>query len=450
MAFREAIARRLRLFIFLAALPGILGLARLALRNPGDMRLYYEYANLVLGRPAQKEWVAWFPQKNRPEPHETTVLSRHQVPYLDFACEYPPMALAVMALPRLVSHDLKSYGLAYHAMSAVAATVALLLLLLLARGTEDPPRDCFLVAAGWSGAVLANGSMITTRFDIYAALFALLAVRQLQLRRLGLAGGALGVGAAIKLWPIVGVAMAAVYRRDLRESARLVAVTIAVFLLPHVALFVFWGSRSWSYLTYHAVRGIHFESFIGNLLMIVSKLSGSTLSVKLSYGAYHLVLERGTAQIASWSWLLAMLPLVYLLLRSVVRWPPSPPGDAWRASALLLATLTALVVVSAKVLSGEYLIWLAFLFLVPTDKRWPARAALLIVAGFLTKHFYRSYDRALVGDFGPNILLTVRNLMLLASLALGLRSAADRAAQGPEVPAPLGRPPGGLRPYPGG
>ena len=249
-------------------------------------------------------------------------------------------------------------------------------------------------------------------------------------RRIGTAGAALGVGAAIKLWPMAGVMMAAVYRRDLRQSSRLVAATIAVFLLPHLALFVFWGSRSWAYLTYHAARGIHFESFLGNLLMMASKLAGHTLPVELSYGAYHLVLAPETAQIASLLWLLVMLPLLFLLLRSVISWPPSPPGDVWRSCALVLATLTAWIIVSAKVLSGEYLIWLAFLSLVPTDRRWTTRAALLIGAGFLTKRFYRSYDHAIVGDLGPNILLTVRNVILLVSLVLGLRSAAELTDRG--------------------
>jgi hypothetical protein len=220
--------------------------------------------------------------------------------------------------------------------------------------------------------------------------------------------------------------MAVVYRRDLRSAGRLIAGAVAIFLLPHLALLAAPGDRPWSYLTYHATRGIHFESVLGNLLSLGSRISGSLLPVKMSYGAYHLVLAARTAQVASMAWLLAMLPLFYFILRSAFKWPSPTPSDAWRASALLLVTVVVWVLVSSKVLSGEYLIWPAFLFLIPTDKRWTARAALVILAGFLTKRFYRSYDSALAGDLGPSILLTVRNLLLLAAFALGLRSVADR------------------------
>jgi hypothetical protein len=77
--------------------------------------------------------------------------------------------------------------------------------------------------------------------------------------------------------------------------------------------------------------------------------------------------------------------------------------------------------VAAKVYSGEYLIWLAFLVVLPTDKTWLWRVGLVVVAGLLTKRVYTTYDAAISGELAPYVVLALRNAAIGAVLALSVR-----------------------------
>jgi hypothetical protein len=86
--------------------------------------------------------------------------------------------------------------------------------------------------------------------------------------------------------------------------------------------------------------------------------------------------------------------------------------------------------VAAKVYSGEYLIWLAFLVVIPTDKTWLWRVGLVVLAGMLTKRVYSTYDDAISGALLPYLVLALRNASIGAVLALTVRGLSRLAARG--------------------
>jgi hypothetical protein len=92
---------------------------------------------------------------------------------------------------------------------------------------------------------------------------------------------------------------------------------------------------------------------------------------------------------------------------------------------LSCAALVALVIVTSKVLSPQFLVWLIPLALVVETSSWPWIAAMLGGACVLTQLLYPSHYEELVAlQPGPVALLVVRNALLVAvALVLGVQLA---------------------------
>ena len=123
-----------------------------------------------------------------------------RLPYRDFPVEYPPLALAAMALPRLLASTLAGYRVAFAAMIAllylVLCWIAGRLAGLLAGA---PPPE--VVWRRMALLALAVGPLLVQRFDLVPAALVAGAVLALSSRRDGLAGALLGLGIMTKLYP---------------------------------------------------------------------------------------------------------------------------------------------------------------------------------------------------------------------------------------------------------
>ena len=135
-----------------------------------DPRLYYEVAGQALGRPADEAYLR-MKRDNTPLTAPLAVSSvpagHRRLPYRDFAVEYPPLALGVFVLPRLLTDNADRY---MHIMQAMMGGAILVTTFVLARmlrrlrpEVQDPTRLALLLTALTVGLA---GSYMVRRFDV--------------------------------------------------------------------------------------------------------------------------------------------------------------------------------------------------------------------------------------------------------------------------------------------
>jgi hypothetical protein len=366
-------------------------------------------------------------------------LTDGRVPYRDFSLEYPPLGYLAIIFPWLATGAGFITGSDYHAlftleMAALAAITGACVAWLSSRGWGfgTPVRTVFTYVL----LALTLLPVVMWRFDILPACLTAVALVGVAVRRPGLAGVALGLGAVAKIYPalLLPVALAFyVANGERRHAAILVAgfaISAALVLAPFTLAA---GPDVLSFLAYQDERGVQIESVFAGVVLLVHTLSGTDAQISFASGAHQLSstlvdalsLPRQIAEVALGAGLLAG---GWLGFRSDLR----------RFGAVTTQTLTVslfavllLVVLGNKVLSPQYLVWLLPFAALATR----AQATLLFAAGVLTTIEYPLYFDALLRlDPLMVLVLNVRNLLLLLLfLLLVVDLARSRSRADPSV-----------------
>jgi hypothetical protein len=358
-----------------------------------------------------------------------------QVPYRDFAIEYPPGALPVFALPALGGARGETFRRRFEALMAFLGEVIVICVAvtLVSLGAS---RRRLLAALGFVAvAVLALGPVALSRFDLWPAALVAAALAALVTGRLRLGHLALGAAVAAKLYAAVLVPLTIVYvwrrsgRREALVCVGLLAAVVAAALLPFVVLgpHGVWESF-WAQLT----RPLQVESLGAALLIAAHHAFGFGLTPDSSHGSQNLA---GVAPDT-----LAVVSSLLQLAALLATWILFARGPATRER-LLLASAAALVafVALGKVLSPQFLIWLIPVVPLVYGRRGLIASVLLGAALVVTQLWfpYRYWDLALHFGVLESWLVLLRDLVLVALfayLAWGLvdreteRRAARRAA----------------------
>ena len=338
------------------------------------------------------------------------------VPYRDFAFEYPPAALAPMLLPAYMSW---SYATSFAALMGVcgAACIAVSASALRAVGADVDRTWAALLAIGVAPLVL--GSLFDTRFDLWPTLLAVGALAALVRERPVLSGALLGLGFAAKLWPAVllPIGLAYLWRRRGRASAlthlaAFVAVAAACFLpfviiAPHGLRAMFADQLG---------RPLQVESLGAAVLMAAEHLGLRPLTTIDSHGAQALS-GRGAGLAANLSTLLEVATVVAIWVVFARRRNPN-------REAVLLAAAAAVAALVAfdRVLSPQYLIWIVPF--IPLVRGWRGvyASGLLFLALGLTQTWFPWHYWSLATDHAPpwSWYLLVRDvaLVLIAGVLL--------------------------------
>ena len=120
-------------------------------------------------------------------------MTRGQVPYRDFALEYPPASLPVFVLPALGEGDFDDYERRFEGLMAALGVACVLLV-------------AFTASSWWAPlfvgvAPLAAGSVILSRFDLWPAALTVAALALLVAGRFRWGLGTLGVATAASSTP---------------------------------------------------------------------------------------------------------------------------------------------------------------------------------------------------------------------------------------------------------
>jgi hypothetical protein len=276
----------------------------------------------------------------------------------------------------------------------------------------------------WLLFVFLVGALSYLRFDLLPAVLAggaLLAAR----RRPWVTGALTGLGAAVKLWPALLIPSFLAYRPDRRPAG--IAFVAVGFGLAGVSLLAGGWSRLFSPLTWQSDRGLQIESIWAIPLMVARVIQPGKWTVSMSpFMAYEIsgpgvgfwVLISNLATVVG----LAVLAVLFVRAFRAADLTPVAVG-------FLILTTVAVIIVTNKTLSPQYVLWLggpAAALLLLRDRataeerpaiRWTAYALLLLA--LLTHLVYPLLYRGLVGERGglivvATVVTTVRNLALLA------------------------------------
>ena len=351
-----------------------------------------------------------------------------RVPYRDFGLEYPPGALPVFVIPALGDADFQTFTRRFEGFMAVCglALVAFVAAALVALGAG---ARRLAAALGFVAlAPLAAGSVVLSRFDLWPAALTAAALAALLSGRERLGHGALGLAIAAKLYPAVLAPLAVAYvwkregRREAMRCGAIMAGATAIVVLPFLVLS---PGGVWDSLTRQASRPLQIESLGSAFLLAAHQAFGLDITMDSSHGSQNLA---GTLPDA-----LAIVQALVQVAVLVAIWVAFArgPADKERFVLACAAVLTAFIALG-KVLSPQFLIWLIPVVPLVRGRRGVAASALLAAALVLTQLWFpfRYWELALEFDTAASWLVLVRDLVLLALLAvlaLGLR---ERHANG--------------------
>jgi Glycosyltransferase family 87 len=351
----------------------------------GDVVYYHYHANRIVdgGEPAYQEPKDEFP------PH---------------TLEYPPGSLLVIIAPYWISSDADTYRLLFIVMMIIVDALGAVALLILGRRW----RSRWGVWA-WVFLIPFLGPIAHLRLDLVPAVLTIWAFERATVNRWLEVGAAIGIGTAVKLYPIALLPILFIVAWRRRELLIGAALPLIAVLIPHIGKL---PELYDSVVGYQTGRGVQVESTWGLLLLVLS-LFGLVVSVAYSFGAYHVEsslsgLFDTLASLAS----LAGAGFVYWLShRHLER------HDLRRASVVAFGLMTILLGASA-VWSPQFLVWVIALAAVMMSARGePSRhvAYVLAAAGVVSQIAYPFfYNDLLAGNALLSGLLLARNLAVVA------------------------------------
>ena len=348
------------------------------------------------------------------------------VPYRDIRPEYPPGALPAFVVPALLSDDEAGFRDVFEWLMAAfgVATVALAAVTLRGVGAS---RERTAAALGFVAVFpLLLGSVVLTRFDLFPIALSVGALAALVHERDRLGFALLGAAVAVKLFPgvLVPVALAYTWRRRGRREAlvclAILAAVIALLFLPFLVLAPEGVARS---IGHQLSRPLQIESLGSALYLAAHHVVGLDVEMRSGHGSQNLhatgaglaALVFGAVQLAALAWI----------------WLRRPAGkeELLRWSAAAVVAFVAL----GKVLSPQFLIWLAPLVPLVGGLRGLRASILLGAALVLTQLWFPSRYWELARDLDalPSTLVLLRDLTLVAVLVVLVRDMRREWARSP-------------------
>ena len=385
-------------------------------------RNYYEWTTAVLGKTLEEDYPLF--ERNR-EQLETLMSEapRFRAPYREVFFEYPPVLMGPILAARLPSETFWGFtrvlalviSLAYLACLWVAHRIWRHLP---AERRLSWPTLLLLSVAGIS----ALGQIYVTRLDVFPSLVVLLGIwafleRRWQLSAVWVAVGVLTKGYAIVLAPVFALVL--LRQGKYRACALATTTVVTILLLTNVGLGWITEGVYWESFRYHATRGLQIESmyalvpYLGNLLFDVP------INVYDEYNSMNIAMVNGGGWLLTSS---SILPVVGMSALCFMFWRVLGAGDVHDVTPFLVVRTATmfifLFILTFKVLSPQFLIWLTPLLYLIGPRHNKAFFATFLGLLFLTQmiwpNFYFLLEEA--HPIGVTMLL-VRNLGLVVLFA---------------------------------
>ena len=326
------------------------------------------------------------------------------------AWQYPPGAALLLVLPRI---GWAAFGYDFVATMLVLDLIGLVLL---ARLGEREGSDAGVWI--WLLAVPMLRALPVLRFDLAPTVLAIGALLVIH-RRPAWFGALAGLGAMIKAWPIALLFGEWDRGRLLRSCAGAAAAIALVFAISAIA---FSGDQL-NFLKEQNGRGLQVEAVASLPWHLRQYVTGQEIDAGIRYRAWEIE-DHGadvTAEVLKWLSLAALIGAgFWWLARSrAIRRGREALADAV-VSRDFVFTVVLLLVVTSRVLSPQYMIWmlgLAAVVLSARTSRLRRPAWIVVAAAILTTSAYGPMGAygTTYNVYGPAFIMLIRNLALIVA-----------------------------------
>ena len=266
-------------------------------------------------------------------------------------------------------------------------------------------------------ALLVTGPLLTEHYDLFPAVLSLFALYASARGWHKVSGIVLALGTMAKIYPVILAPLFLVRYicdRDyqhLRDAMLSFAITATLVVLPCVLIDIA-GFRE--FISYHMERGIHMESTYASFLLIGEKLRLTTVGKEMSHGSWNIVSPATgvLANLSSVLMLISVAALCWSYARMLRRGGYSSPLFDGRLASHAVAMILVLLLTS-KIFSPQYLIWLYPLIPLVMGKRRVTLYVVFAATGALTHYVWPSHYADLWhGHTGGIIALFARNILV--------------------------------------
>jgi Glycosyltransferase family 87 len=263
------------------------------------------------------------------------------------AWQYPPGAGLLMLIPRVLPGG---YGEAFVGLMLLADLIGLVLLARLGRRAGNDTGVWV-----WLLAMPLLGTFAVLRFDLVPTVIAIAALLVVH-RRPQWFGALAGLGAAVKLWPVL-VLFGEWDRERLLRSVLAAAVVVAVVFAASAIAF---GNPA-GFISHGGDRGLQEEAVATIPWQLEQIVSGDPYPREIRFGAWEVASPTADTVATVLGWLtlaaLAAAAAWWWRWRQRIR-----EGWDWLADAEVsrdfVFTIVLFVVVASRVLSTQYMVWL--------------------------------------------------------------------------------------------
>ena len=334
-----------------------------------------------------------------------------QLPYRDVKFEYPPLAVPLIGLPKLVT--IGSYKLGFGLIQLGFALTLMALCVLAARLTGGNERRA---AFGIAIAPFLAGSLMRGYFDVAPITLTVAALVAILYDRVKLGFALLALAVMTKGFPLVVAPIALAWllgRGQKRQALEGLATLVAVAGVLGLAVLAFSPGGAWYAIHYQTARPLEIESTPATMLYIWDWLFGQRGRTFGSFGSINLG-HAGSGFVTVLCGLLLVSSIALLTYRAARENQPR---------ALVLAGLASVAAFAAfgKVFSPQYVVWLFPLIAMGAawGEWWIAGAA--AVATLLTKIEFPGLFNDLVARRNATVLVIVeRNLAVVLIVAIAI------------------------------
>jgi 8-oxo-dGTP pyrophosphatase MutT (NUDIX family) len=344
-------------------------------------------------------------------------IARGEVPYRDFSLEYPPGALPAFALPgigtqgndRRFRRHFETLMFLFGAAIVLATAFSLVAL-------RAPPRRAYAAVAFVGIAPLLLGSVVLTRFDLWPAALAAVALALVLSGRLRLGHIALGAAIAAKVWPAVLAPLFVAYvwrSRGRREALLCAGLLVAAAVAVVLPFFVLAPGGVWDSVVRQTTRPLQLESLGAALIVVAHDVFGTGAHMVSSHGSQNLgggfanavgglqTLLQVAVVVGTWTWFARA---------------HRDRAELVRASAAVVVAFVAL----GKVVSPQFLIWLIPFVPLVRGRRGLRASGLLAVALVLTQAWFPQHYWSYALHFSTPVafLVVARDVVLIALLVV--------------------------------
>jgi hypothetical protein len=340
------------------------------------------------------------------------------IPYRDFALEYPPFSLFFIMLPRLFFSSYDAYAVAFQVEIFIFILLGLYLIYRIARDTGSAPWE---MMAAYTAVILAVGPIITRQYDIFPAVMVLLSLYFFWKGRHKTSWVILALAATAKIYPVFIAPVFLLYYLRNRQYRRIGTgvITFAITGLAVALPFLITAPEGlWNMVSYHAERGVQLESTYSAIALIGEKMGWASIYTDFSAGSWNIAGPLADNLAAMSTILMPFFLLVgYWFIYRRLR-----PGESrifeLGAFSLLIA---AVVLITGKVLSPQYLIWLLPLLPLAAGLRYATWAVFIAIGGMSYYVFPWNYIDLVYLETWPVAVLIARDILLvLMTVMLGV------------------------------